>query len=162
MTYDQIPEDLKSLPNWVGWKLEERNGKPTKIPYSSTHDLASSTDPKTWRAFTDVCGIPPTKEKGIGFVFGGVGEDGKVIVGIDLDKCLDESGNITNEKFVIVPQVLKSYTEVTPSETGLHIIVKCSEHPYYYRDEPNEDFPEGKEHFGKRKNNKTGFAYRKK
>ena len=29
----EIPIELKSSPRWVGWRYEERKGKPTKVPY---------------------------------------------------------------------------------------------------------------------------------
>jgi primase-polymerase (primpol)-like protein len=38
--YDQIPEELRTLPNWVVWRLETRAGKDgvlreTKVPYDA-------------------------------------------------------------------------------------------------------------------------------
>jgi hypothetical protein len=145
--YVNIPYELKTLTNWVGWKLETRDGKPTKVPYSQTGIKASTTDPTTWKRFEDVSEIQSSKEKGIGFVFDGVSRENKMLIGIDLDKCLDSEYNITDEKFNTITQILKSYTEITPSDKGLHIIIKCNEHPYYSKD------TNGKEHFGKRKNN---------
>jgi len=144
--YETVPQELKSLPNWVGWKLETRDGKPTKVPYSRTGIRAAATNPQDWRNFNDVCNIISSKEKGIGFVF-----DGNGIVGIDLDYCFNLDGTIKHE-FTNVISTLKSYTEISPSGGGLHIFIKCKEHPYYWRDEPTKEFPEGKEHFGKKKN----------
>jgi len=123
--YASVPQELKELHNWVGWKLTEtKDNKLTKLPYSSASTLASSTDPSGWRDFEEVCKIPPTKDKGVGFVFNGNG-----IIGIDLDHCLDENGNI-NEKFSDVVAQLDTYTEVSPSGTGLHLFVKCVTPPY--------------------------------
>jgi primase-polymerase (primpol)-like protein len=31
--FSKIPQELKALPQWVLWKSEIRDGKPTKIPY---------------------------------------------------------------------------------------------------------------------------------
>lgn len=43
-----IPGELKSLHQWVGWKYETRGGKPTKIPKDpKTGANASSTDANT-------------------------------------------------------------------------------------------------------------------
>lgn len=144
--YETVPQELKSLPNWVGWKLETRDGKPTKVPYSRTGIRAAATNPQDWRNFNDVCNIISSKEKGIGFVF-----DGNGIVGIDLDYCFNLDGTIKHE-FTNVISTLKSYTEISPSGGGLHIFIKCKEHPYYSKDEPTDDHPEGLEHFGKKKN----------
>jgi len=32
MTYEKIPQELKTLDQWVCWSLVERDGKPTKLP----------------------------------------------------------------------------------------------------------------------------------
>jgi hypothetical protein len=122
--YETVPLELKQLNNWVGWKLESRNNKLTKIPYSGTGIPASSTDATTWRSFDDVKKIAPTKEKGIGFVFNGNG-----IVGIDIDHCISENGEISN-KFESVIKSFASYTEISPSGTGVHIFIRCSSPPY--------------------------------
>src|ERR1035441_7016730 len=48
---ENVPEELKALPNWVCYRLEERYGqpKPTKVPYNpSTGDKAKANDPSTW------------------------------------------------------------------------------------------------------------------
>ena len=146
--YETVPQELKSLPNWVGWKLEiNEKGKPTKVPYSRPGFKASTKDPKAWVNFDDVCNIVSSKEKGIGFVF-----DGNGIVGIDLDHCFTLEGTIKKE-FLEILSTLVSYTEVSPSGNGLHIFIKCKCHPYYSRDGPTDEHPEGMEHFGKKKNN---------
>ena len=145
--YESVPQELKSLPNWVGWKLETKNNKPTKVPYSRPGVNASTKDPKAWVSFNDVCNIISSKEKGIGFVF-----DGNGILGIDLDHCFNIDGTIIS-KFKDVLFALNSYTEVSPSGNGLHIFIKCKEIPYYSRDLPTDEHPEGMEHFGKKKNN---------
>ena len=122
--YSDIPEEMTSLKNWVGWKIEERNGKNTKIPYSSTGVHASSTDPQTWRRFEDVSAIQPTDKKGIGFVF-----DGKGIVGIDIDHCIVDG--VIDEKYnSIIKAFTPTYMEVSPSGTGIHIYIKCETAPY--------------------------------
>jgi len=145
--YETVPQELKSLPNWVGWKLElNEKGKPTKIPYSRPNIKASTKNPNAWVDFNDVCNIISSKEKGIGFVF-----DGNGTVGIDLDHCFNLDGTV-DKKFSEVLLTLVSYTEISPSGNGLHIFLKCKEHPYYSRDLPTQEHPEGKEHFGKKKN----------
>ena len=46
---------LKSLvdnPNWVGWRQETRDGKPTKVPYDPrTGGRAKTDDPSTWTTY---------------------------------------------------------------------------------------------------------------
>lgn len=122
--YATVPLELKQLPNWVGWKLTlTKDNKHTKLPYSSPSDLAVTTKSETWRTFDDVKAIPPSKDKGVGFVF-----DGNGIVGIDLDHCLVD-GKVS-DKFTPLLTTLKTYTEVSPSGTGLHLFIRCKEKPY--------------------------------
>ena len=49
---EDIPARLKQIPQWVGWKYIERDGKPTKCPVDpGTLAAADSTDPATWGTF---------------------------------------------------------------------------------------------------------------
>lgn len=43
------------------------------------------------------------------------------LCGVDIDCCIDASGNILQEAEWII-DILKSYTEITPSHSGLHIL----------------------------------------
>ena len=48
--YKNIPEELRSLPQWVGFlRTPGKNGKMNKLPVNP-HSLygASSTNPETW------------------------------------------------------------------------------------------------------------------
>jgi primase-polymerase (primpol)-like protein len=76
------------------------------------------TDPATWTDYrTAASAVASVYYDGVGFVLG----DG--VVGIDLDDCRDPvTGEITPEAQEIVRR-LHSYTEVSPSGTGLHIFV---------------------------------------
>lgn len=119
--YEKIPSVMKSYPNWLVWKLESREtGKPTKIPYSVKGGLAKVNDPTTWGTFDEAVNLyQQGGYSGIGFVF-----KNTPFVGVDIDGCLDSlSGKLTPEAQDIV-KVLHSYTEVSQSGTGLHIIMK--------------------------------------
>jgi putative DNA primase/helicase len=113
------PQDLRQ---WVCWHLEERDGKPTKVPYSpTTGERASSTDPKTWASYTEALSACTERGySGVGFVF--TPEDD--FAGVDLDGCLDpKTGEIEAWAQEILEE-LNSYTEISPSEIGLHILVR--------------------------------------
>jgi len=121
---ENIPERLAERPQWVCWRLEERDEKLTKVPYTpGTVRRASSTDLMTWRAFSEAlaafeAGEPPYD--GIGFVF----SSADPFVGIDIDDCRDpESGMIAPWAKKIIARVQEGYVEVSPSGTGVHIIV---------------------------------------
>ena len=47
-----IPQELKDRPQWVLWRYETRDGKPTKVPYSATTGRRAAVDtPATWATF---------------------------------------------------------------------------------------------------------------
>ena len=109
-----IPQELKQKKQWVGWHLINNR----KVPMcASTFKAAQSSNPETWSTFDQA--VEAYKQKrwsGIGFVFN------KDYVGIDLDHCID-NGRI-NEFGNKVLSKLNSYTEYSPSGTGIHIIAK--------------------------------------
>ncbi len=116
-------KSMRDLRQWLCWRTEERDGKPTKIPYSpATGQRASSTAPETWAGYEEA--VRACKEHGyggIGFVF----TVGDGLCGVDLDKCLDpETGEIEPWAQEVIEE-LGSYTEVSPSGTGVHILVKA-------------------------------------
>jgi hypothetical protein len=116
--------NIRDLRQWLCWRLEERDGKLTKIPYSPlTGHRASSTTPETWTGYQEA--VRACKEHGyggIGFVF--TPEDD--LCGVDLDGCLDpETGEIEPWAQQIVEE-LDSYTEISPSRTGVHILVRAT------------------------------------
>jgi hypothetical protein len=119
--FDRIPQQLKDRPRWVLWKLETISGssKPTKIPKQPSGHNANATDASTWSTFGEVCAALdkyPDTFSGIGFVFNGDG-----ITGIDYDKCIVE-GEISPEVLEAIEE-FDSYTEFSPSGTGLHTFV---------------------------------------
>lgn len=107
--YQNVPNDLKKLPQWV-----LRKGK---VPYNpNTGYGAKAGEPSTWGTFEQCLGLVANYD-GIGFEFNDNG-----IVGVDLDHVIDEIGIVTPEALDIVKR-LNSYTEISPSGTGLHIFV---------------------------------------
>jgi putative DNA primase/helicase len=119
---DGIPSELKARQQWVNWKLEERDGKPTKVPYNPrSRKKALTTDSQTWSTFEVVVGaLDRGAYDGIGFVF----TSGDPYTGIDLDHCRDpETGEIAPWARAWVER-FDGYTEVSPSGDGVHIIVK--------------------------------------
>lgn len=119
------PAELARRPQWVAWRLTPREGepKPTKVPYNArTGHLASTTDPKTWASFEEAAAFCVQHEwaSGVGYVLSA--ED--PYVGIDLDACRDpRSGRIEPWAKAIIKR-LNSYTEISPSGTGLRIFVR--------------------------------------
>lgn len=117
---ENFPRSLRDLKQWVVWKYEpDSKGKPTKVPYQPNNRKADSTQAETWHSFQE-CFDAVDNFDGIGFVF----SDG--ITGIDLDKCLGTDGSVKEFAQEALLE-FDSYTEVSPSGTGLHIIVKTAE-----------------------------------
>jgi primase-polymerase (primpol)-like protein len=122
---ENIPDRLTERPQWVCWRLETRDGKPTKVPYTpGTERRASTTDLMTWATFEEALAAykagKPSYD-GIGFVFCGADP----FVGIDLDGCRDaESGEVAPWAQSIISRVQEGYLEASPSGMGIHIIVE--------------------------------------
>jgi putative DNA primase/helicase len=116
---ESIPEELRVRPQWVVWKAV--GDKPDKVPYSATTGCkASSTDLLTWSTFQEALEAYENGEyAGLGFVF----SSADPFTGIDLDNCVDENGEIAGWALEIV-RYFDSYTELSATGTGLHIIVR--------------------------------------
>jgi primase-polymerase (primpol)-like protein len=118
-----IPVDLRDRRQWLVWRREHRDGKPTKVPYraSSPTVRASTTDAHTWASFEHaVTAVMRGKADGLGYVF--TVDD--PFTGVDLDGCRGEGGEL-NAKAAEILAALDSYSEWSPSGRGLHIIVRA-------------------------------------
>lgn len=119
--FNSIPSELKALPQWILWRAEKRNGKPTKVPYQVTGEMAQANNRRTWSTFaTAVKFYLEGNYDGIGFVFSR--QDN--YIGIDMDKCVVDGKPNTFATEII--DTLDSYTEFSPSQKGIHIIVRGS------------------------------------
>ena len=120
---ENIPRELKVRPQWVVWQAV--GDKPDKVPYSPrTGRKASSTDLMTWSTFEEAVEACEHGEyAGLGFVFC----SGDPYTGIDLDNCVDEDGEIAPWALEII-RYFDSYTELSATGSGLHIIV-CGDVP---------------------------------
>jgi putative DNA primase/helicase len=116
---ESIPEELRVRPQWVVWKAV--GDKPDKVPYSArTGRKASSTELMTWSTFPEALEACESGEyAGLGFVFC----SGDPYTGVDLDSCVDEDGQIAGWALEIA-RYLDSYTELSVTGTGLHIIIR--------------------------------------
>jgi putative DNA primase/helicase len=120
ITPDSSPAELRALPRWLVWRIEIRDGKPTKIPYDAkTGKKGSSTDPGTWAQYDDAkSAFERGGYGGIGFVLGAG------YTGLDLDGVRDPKTGAIEPWAAEIIAALDSYTELSPSATGVHIIVR--------------------------------------
>jgi primase-polymerase (primpol)-like protein len=115
-----IPADLKQRDQWVVWRYEKRGGKVTKPPINAlTGGLASVSDRNTWTSFHKaVDAYTNNGYKGIGFVL----SKSDPYFGIDLDGCIDPATGEVNDEDRSIIERLDTYTEISPSGAGVHII----------------------------------------
>jgi hypothetical protein len=114
-------DELKAQRRWLLWRYVQRPGKPepTKEPFTPNGSHAKSNDPATWRTYAE-CMAVISRFSGVGIVTGnGIGST-------DLDDVIVD-GKIIPEAMEIVT-ALNSYTETSPSGTGL-LILTCSTLP---------------------------------
>jgi len=138
--YKNIPESLKKLNQWVCFKLKynKKKGKYDKIPKDpKTGYNAKANDPATWSDFqTAVNAVSKYGFDGIGI------ELGNGIFGVDLDNVVKD-GKLTPEAEDII-KTLDSYTEYSPSGTGVHILCKGTIPPKGRRRGNIEMYSEGR------------------
>jgi len=118
---EAIPETLRERDQWVCWREEERDGKSTKIPVTpGVGGFASATESETWAGFEAALNYSETEHAdGVGFVF----TDDDPIVGVDLDDCRDPETDDIDDTALDIIKRLDSYTEVSPSGTGYHVLI---------------------------------------
>jgi hypothetical protein len=108
-------EELARYPQWVAWE-HQRDKKLPIDPH--TWRPADATNPKTWGNHEHALEAAGRNEQ-VGFVF----SEHDPFTGIDLDDCISEDGEVAPWAMEIV-KALDSYTEVSPSGTGLKIWVR--------------------------------------
>lgn len=133
---EALPAALKPLaskPRWVVYRYADRGKgvKPAKKPYNPvTGEPADTTSPATWGTLSEAQAAQKRghwitrndgrryrqRYDGIGFVLG----DG--VAGVDFDRCVDGMGQLAP---VVAADVaaLNSYTELSPSGTGVKVLV---------------------------------------
>ena len=105
---------IKSTPQWVAWKWQERDGKSIKVPRDLMTEAAiDAHDAEHWYSYEQADKIYQFAFDGIGYVI--THDDG--IVGVDLDDCV-EAGELNSFAQSIVDNV-PSYWEISPSGTGI-------------------------------------------
>jgi len=118
-----IPQELKHWDQWVCWKAEYRGGKWTKVPYNPNNgQKAKSNDPSTWASFESAYHqYEQNGFDGIGFMLSG--DD--PFTGWDFDHCIDPQTGEIEPKIRKIIDRLNSYTEISPSGTGIRIFVRA-------------------------------------
>jgi putative DNA primase/helicase len=152
-----IPAQLKARRQFVLWRGRDRANHPGKLdkipmnPYDLEH--ASTTDALTWGTFDQCAEALETALEGwhaadpTGYRGGGIGyvfTTDDPYVGIDLDGCVNDATWVIEAWAQVYVDTLRSYTEVTPSQTGLHILAEGSLPPGGRRKGAVEMYSEGR------------------
>lgn len=125
---DRVPRLVRDTRRWLGWRYEHRVDQTTgevtttKVPYAAfSRGRADVTKPANWTTFTKATdGYWKGRFDGVGFVL----SERDSIMAIDLDHCRDaDTGRIEGWAQRII-DAFQTYAEVSPSGTGVHIILK--------------------------------------
>lgn len=117
--FKNIPDELKRLPNWVVWGMKNKKNRIAKVPYNPiTGYGANVTKAESWVDYQTAIDNS-SRYSGIGFVL-----TDTPYVGIDIDDCITEKGVDAKAQEII--RECNSYTEISTSGTGVHIILKGS------------------------------------
>ena len=124
---DNFPKELKVLPQWICWGWRETSpdqGNFTKVPVNPVTGVnMNDKDRANWMTFPEAVGVARSGGfgiSGVAFCFG----DEDPYCGVDLDDCRDPAtGTIKVGAWETIRE-LDSYTEVSPSGTGVKIWIR--------------------------------------
>src|SRR5262249_55704500 len=123
---ENIPAELKARDQWVCWRWTWKAGKAKwdKPPLNArTGRKASSTDKNTWSSFEAALAAyqdARNRYDGVGYVF----SEGDPYAGVDLDDALGADGRLKEWAGELVT-ALGTYTEVSPSGTGVKLVLRA-------------------------------------
>ena len=130
--FDNIPGELTQAHRWVNWKSIPRNEgeKPTKLPVMPSGRPAKTDDSTTWSHFV-TAKAAARQFDGIGYVLEREGG----VVAFDFDKCRCPAFDgiypvVAQGLDMVTPEIadhvrrLNTYTEASPSGTGIRVFAK--------------------------------------
>ena len=117
--FANIPQEMREYRQYVVWRYENRGeAKPTKVPYCAFDGrLASVNEPGSWCSYTEAINAVAGYH-GIGFVL----TLSDPFCFVDFDATTDP---VEMQRQQELRDALDSYSELSPSGQGLHIICKA-------------------------------------
>ena len=114
--FENIPQQLKEMNQWVCYQAIPKGERITKVPVNPSNGKAIDVNNKeNWLTFNEaVYEIKQGNNRisGIGFVF----SDHDPFIGIDLDDCINEKGELSSLANEVVQSFAnKAYIEYSPS-----------------------------------------------
>lgn len=125
INFEAIPKELRDQSIWCAWKPippKEGSEKPRKLPINpATGEAAKCNDPTTWGTFDQAWArMRNDRLAGISFALAADGP----YTGIDLDSCRDPKTGELDPRAREIINSISTYTEASPSGTGVHLIVR--------------------------------------
>lgn len=133
--FDNIPEPLKAIPHWIGWKVGgvKESGKYDKLPLDRQGNVVNALIPTSWMTFDEAHALIGQKKCcGIAFVLDGMpvaqnNASDIYLVGIDIDFCvtMNDQGDfiLTSEAENAWEKLGCPYMEISPSGMGIRMFV---------------------------------------
>lgn len=144
-----LPEAMKSRPQWLVWRFAKfdgdkkprklpcyvngnmrgwpngrpakKDGKVTPTPEQPNVDQGHELDRQHLVGFDEVLvALRSGRWDGVGFAF----LPGDGLIGIDIDHAIDPETGEVSERCAQILKAVPSYTELSPSGSGVHIIVE--------------------------------------
>ena len=123
MTIETIPQEARERGLWCLWKYETVGERRTKVPYSPLGGKANSANRATFTSFDKAAAAyQKGGYDGLGMgIFNG-------FCAVDIDHCIDNDapgGSKLSGMAQDLIDTMDSYTEVSPSGTGIRILFKA-------------------------------------
>lgn len=120
MTNRYIPPYLKTRRIWILWRIDERDGRKTKIPISAAPGLpwARSNHPEDWTDY-DTAAKCAAKT---GLRMGVMLPPDRSILFVDVDDCIGENGELSETAKEVLEIFPSCYCEKSVSGHGLHLL----------------------------------------
>ena len=124
-----IPPEMKERKQWVLWRYKlvqnaQGEWKWTKVPHQPDGQKGKSNDAATWHTWESCVAAYHdgfAKFDGISFALAA----GDPFTAIDLDRCADTLDDFIEPWANAIIGQFGSYTELSPSNSGIHILVKA-------------------------------------
>jgi hypothetical protein len=121
---DAIPHLLREQDRWLLWTARG-DGKKVPSAVAQPGHAIDATQPAHWSTFdraATACVSHPRQSTGVGYALGANG-GGVPVAGVDLDHCRNPHTGVVDPWALDVLRALDSYTEVSPSGTGVKVFV---------------------------------------
>lgn len=123
---DNVPESIKKLDRWLGWRWKWKSKKWDKPPVDvRTGKNGSSTNADSWanlKTAWSAYAQGTVAIDGLGVALGEI-EPGVHLVGVDFDNCRNRDTGEVDPAVQGLVRMLDTYCEVSPSGEGLKLLM---------------------------------------